>query len=100
MNKVHTVQSVQADDDFLYLTVDGQAYRIRWEDCSPRLAEATLPQRQFLEVSPSGYGIHWPEIDEDLAITPLLKRAEPLVAEAMYQEPRQISLALRESKTD
>jgi hypothetical protein len=78
MNKVHIVQSVQPEDDALYLTVDGQAYRIRWEDCSPRLATALQPQRRRLEVSPSGYGIHWPEIDEDLAITPLLKRAKRL----------------------
>jgi hypothetical protein len=32
-------------------------------------------------VSSSGYGIHWPEIDEDLAITPLLRRAEALALE-------------------
>ena len=93
MNKIHTVQSVRAARRFLYLTVDGQAYRIRWEDCSPRLTEATQPQRRFLEVSPSGYGIHWPEVDEDLAITPLLKRAETLVTEAEHKESRQASLA-------
>jgi hypothetical protein len=35
-----------------------------------------------MEVSPSGYGLHWPLIDEDLAITPLLKKAEALETEA------------------
>jgi hypothetical protein len=78
MNKAHIVQSVQTDNTYFYLTVDGRAYRIRWSDCSSRLARATLAQRQHLEVSPSGYGIHWPEIDEDLAITPLLQQAEAL----------------------
>lgn len=34
-----------------------------------------------LEVSPSGYGIHWPELDEDLAVTPLLRHAEVLALE-------------------
>jgi hypothetical protein len=82
MSKFHTVQSIQVDHAFLYLTVDGQAYRIRWVDCSPRLANATQAQRQCFEVSPSGYGIHWPEIDEDLAITPLLRHAEKLEAKA------------------
>ena len=82
MNKIHIVQSVQPEDDLMYLTVDGQAYCIRWEDCSPRLAQALQPQRRRFEVSPSGYGIHWPEIDEDLAITPLLKRAKRLAAGA------------------
>ena len=74
--KLHTVQPVHMDDVYLHLIVDGQAYRIRWADCSPRLMQATLSQRRNLDVSPSGYGIHWPEIDEDLAITPLLEHAE------------------------
>ncbi len=82
MDKVHDVQGVEVDDTYLYLTVDGQAYRIRWEDCSRRLMEATRSQRSCLEVSPSGYGIRWPEVDEDLAITPLLRHAEALTAES------------------
>jgi Protein of unknown function (DUF2442) len=76
MAKVHIVQSIHTDDTYLYLTVDGQAYRVRWADCSARLVKATSSQRKRLEVSPSGYGIHWPEVDEDLAITPLLKNAD------------------------
>lgn len=76
MDKIHDVQSIQANENGLHLTVSGQSYHIRWIDCSPRLANATLAQRKHLQVSPSGYGIHWPEIDEDLAITPLLQRAE------------------------
>jgi hypothetical protein len=78
MGRVHEVDRVQVDETYLLLQVDGQAYRIRWADCSPRLAHATPAQRRQLEVSPSGYGLHWPEIDEDLAITPLLRRAEDL----------------------
>jgi len=78
MTKLHRVEVIQTDDAHLYMTVDGQAYRIRWTDCSSRLVNATPSQRRRLEVAPSGYGIHWPEIDEDLAIEPLLKRAEAL----------------------
>jgi len=81
MNKIHNVQTIQADGAYLYLTIDGQSYRIRWADCSPRLARASPEQRLRLDVSPSGYGIHWPEIDEDPAITPLLRQAEVLRAE-------------------
>ena len=79
--KTHNVQSTWTDSLYFYIAADGQAYRIRWEDCSPRLARATQVQRQHFEVSSSGYGIHWPEIDEDLAITPLLRRAEALAPE-------------------
>ena len=81
MAKVHSVETISSDVTYLYLTVDGQPYRIRWDDCSPRLRRATFEQRKHLEVSPSGYGIHWPEVDEDLAITPLLQDAERLIAE-------------------
>jgi hypothetical protein len=78
MAKVHIVRSIHTDDTYLYLSVDGQAYRVRWADCSARLERATPSQRRRLDVSPSGYGIHWPEVDEDLAISPLLKDAETL----------------------
>jgi hypothetical protein len=83
MAKIHNVKSVDADHTYLYLEVDDKSYRIRWADCSPRLAKANLAQRKRFDVAPSGYdGIHWPEIDEDLAITPLLKHAETLETEA------------------
>jgi hypothetical protein len=33
---------------------------------NPRLAQATPEQLNHIEVSP--YGLHWPELDEDLSI--------------------------------
>jgi hypothetical protein len=48
---------------------------IPWEKCSPRLAAASTLERSRAELSPSGYGIHWPLIDEDLAVGPLLQSA-------------------------
>jgi hypothetical protein len=93
MDKVHDVQSIRPGNTFLYLTVDGQSYRVRWVDCSSRLARATLSQRKHLEVSPSGYGIHWPEIDEDLAITPLLQQAEVLDRQEATREQRMLVMA-------
>jgi hypothetical protein len=74
--KAHNVEVLNIDESYLHLMVDGQPYRFRWVDCSQRLAAATQTERANLEVSPSGYGIHWPLVDEDLAITPLLKQAE------------------------
>jgi len=76
--KVHEVEAVQFDSHFLYLIVDDQPYRIRWEACSERLRQALPEERRFVRVAPSGYGIHWPLIDEDLAIDPLLQHAEKL----------------------
>ncbi|PWU12532.1 MAG: DUF2442 domain-containing protein [Bdellovibrio sp.] len=34
----------------------------------PRLLSATVNQLQNFEISPSGYGIHWPDVDEDISI--------------------------------
>ena len=34
----------------------------------PRLSSATDAQRSHFEVSPGGYGIHWPDIDEDISV--------------------------------
>lgn len=47
--------------------------RIPWEACSPRLAQATVTERSQAELSPSGYGIHWPLPDEDLSVAGLLR---------------------------
>ena len=32
-----------------------------------RLQEATPEERQNYAISPSGYGVHWPDVDEDLS---------------------------------
>jgi hypothetical protein len=36
------------------------------------LRNATQKQRENFEISPTGYGIHWPDIDEDLSIDGLI----------------------------
>ncbi|MBI2722152.1 MAG: DUF2442 domain-containing protein [Bacteroidetes bacterium] len=40
---------------------------------SPKLKAANQLQRDFYKISPSGYGIYWPLIDEDLSVDALLK---------------------------
>jgi uncharacterized protein DUF2442 len=41
----------------------------------PRLFNATEAQRNRWQNSAAGYGIHWPEIDEDLSTEGLLRGA-------------------------
>ncbi len=74
MNKFHDVQA-QAEAEGLRLNVDGRTYLIRWEDCTPRLARASMAQRHNLNIAPSGYGISWPDIDEDLTLSWLMQKA-------------------------
>lgn len=48
------------------------------ELCSPRVAQASTPQRLVAKLSPGGYGINWPLIDEDISIASLLReRTKP-----------------------
>ncbi|MCI0696336.1 DUF2442 domain-containing protein [candidate division KSB1 bacterium] len=41
----------------------------------PRLLHATPEQRANWQISGAGYGIHWPDIDEDLSTEGLLRGA-------------------------
>ena len=78
--KFYDVEVVQAEQDTLCLRVDGETVRIAWTDCSPLLAEASASEREIMEIAPSGYGLHWPLLDEDLAIAPLLTHAQAVEA--------------------
>ena len=41
----------------------------------PRLLNATVAQRKNWRIAGGGYGIHWPDIDEDLSTEGLLRGA-------------------------
>ena len=41
----------------------------------PKLLQATPQQRANWQVAGGGYGIHWPELDEDLSTEGLLRGA-------------------------
>ena len=69
------VKAVSLDSDRLSVELrDGRAISVPlvWY---PRLANATPEQRANWELAGGGYGIHWPEIDEDLSTEGLLRGA-------------------------
>ena len=72
MDKAHDVQKVTLSGPTMFLCVDGEHYEIDLPQQSERLASATQKQRENFQVSPSGYGIHWPDLDEDLSIDGLI----------------------------
>jgi hypothetical protein len=72
MRKLHVIKEVGFDRDKLVLHVDGQVHIFDLRRISRRLANASSLERERFEISPSGYGIHWPLIDEDLSIDGLL----------------------------
>jgi hypothetical protein len=66
-------KAIETMPDALILIMESGPVSIPWEQCSERLARASLTERSRATLSPSGYGIHWPLIDEDLAVGPLLR---------------------------
>ena len=41
----------------------------------PKLLDATPEQRRNWQISSAGYGLHWPDVDEDLSTEGLLRGA-------------------------
>jgi len=67
------VRAVTLNDDRLTVELmDGRAISapLVWY---PRLAGATPEQRSNWRISGGGYGVHWPDIDEDLHTEGLLR---------------------------
>jgi len=73
MNTTHTIQDISFDKDTMSLKIDGKLVKVVLDKVSSKLKAANEFQRQFFKVSPSGYGIHWPLIDEDLSVDAILK---------------------------
>jgi hypothetical protein len=70
--RIHNVESVSFTDTELVLVVDGETHRFPLKEVSHALADASASARRDYRISPSGYGIHWEELDEDLSIDGLL----------------------------
>lgn len=72
LKKYHKISKIAFIKDSLVLLVDGKNFKFPLADISQRLAKASPEKREKYEISPSGYGIHWPLIDEDLSIDGLI----------------------------
>jgi hypothetical protein len=69
------VTAVELTNDTLIVSLmDGRTISVplAWY---PRLLGATAAQRRNWQVAGGGYGIHWPDIDEDLSTEGLLRGA-------------------------
>ncbi len=69
------VMDVRVTDDTISVDLfDGRMITVplAWY---PRLLHATPAQRANWRIAGAGYGIHWPEVDEDLSAQGLLQGA-------------------------
>jgi len=69
-------ERIEVTQSELVLHVRGEVLRLPWNRCSPRLAQASTPQRMDAKLSPGGYGVHWPSLDEDLSVKGLVRLAQ------------------------
>ncbi|MDZ4857953.1 MAG: DUF2442 domain-containing protein [Candidatus Hydrogenedentes bacterium] len=67
-----TAQKIRATTDALVIVLAERSISIPWNECSTKLTQASPDQRKDAELSPGGYGIHWPQLDEDLSINGLI----------------------------
>ncbi|HXJ91612.1 MAG TPA: DUF2442 domain-containing protein [Terriglobia bacterium] len=69
------VKDVRFTEDTLAVDlIDGRTISVplAWY---PRLFDATPEQRRNWQISGAGFGIHWPDVDEDLSTEGLLRGA-------------------------
>ena len=74
MQKLHRIQDLKFEGTLMLLTVDGKKYSFDITKVSARLAKANQKQRNDYTISPSGYGIHWNQLDEDISVDGLLNK--------------------------
>ena len=70
---VHHIETVVFEGNIIRIKNDGQFIELPIEKVSVKLANASEIERNYFKISPSGYVIHWPLIDEDLSVDAFLK---------------------------
>ncbi len=74
MEKAYNLSQIAFENEYLVLSIDNQIVKVKLSEISEKLSKATEQERNDFKVSPSGYGIHWRLLDEDLSINGLLKK--------------------------
>ena len=80
------VMSVMVTDDTLSVDLlDGRtiAVPLMW---FPRLAYGSREERANFQIAGAGYGIHWPDLDEDIGVEGLLLGKQSIESEASFTQ--------------
>lgn len=71
--KSSQIQNISIDDKWLEFSVQHVQFKFDLSKVSARLEHATPAQRENVRLIPSGDGIHWPDVDEDLSLIALIR---------------------------
>ena len=72
MEKSNKSIEVCFENEFIIIKIDKLILKYKISEISERLAHATEDEKSNFTISPSGYGIHWQKIDEDISIHALI----------------------------
>jgi hypothetical protein len=67
------IENLEFKETTFLIEIDGKKHEFQLNEISKKLLTASTIERNFYKISLSGYGIHWPLIDEDLSIKGLIK---------------------------
>ena len=84
---VDEIKDVKIEKGTLSANIDGNNIEINLEGVSNLLEAATEEEQNTFEISPSGYGIHWPLIDEDISIDGLLGVVDQCLERQAFRAP-------------
>jgi len=73
MEKAYHIAFIRFENDCLVMEADNLLIKLRLSEISGKLAHASEQERNDFVISPSGYGIHWRQLDEDLSVNGLIK---------------------------
>ncbi len=82
---------VQVDDTMIRVRFSGGLELSTPVSRFPRLQQAAPLQRKNWQLSGRGYGIHWPDVDEDISVRGLFQTARKMPESAIEQIPVLIS---------
>ncbi len=79
-----TIAATVTDDTLAVDLEDGRTISvpIGWY---PRLAYGTLEERKNFQISGAGYGIHWPDLDEDIGVEGLLLGKQSMESSSSFK---------------
>ena len=65
-NQKH-IQEIRFEGDMIIIQGEEKSIKTAIADISQKLMHASSIERNTYKISPSGFGVHWPLIDEDLS---------------------------------
>ena len=72
LKQYHKISKISFRPGKLLINIDDVSYEFLLSQISTKLAKASKTELETYKVSPSGYGIHWSLLEEDLSIDGIL----------------------------